>query len=134
MPEFNILAVIAASVGSFLLGGVWYSAIFQKPWAREAWGPLEESHRPKPKHPGVVFGVSFVLIFIAALVFAVFLGPAPELGFAIGAGASAGLCWVATSFGVNYLFCGRSAKLWLIDAGYNTLQFTLFGLVLGLWH
>jgi len=49
-------------------------------------------------------------------------------------GFGAGLCWVATSFGINYLFAGRSLKLWLIDGGYHTLQFTLYGLVLGLWH
>ena len=28
----------------------------------------------------------------------------------------------------------RSFKLWLIDGGYHTLQFTLYGLILGLWH
>jgi hypothetical protein len=27
----------------------------------------------------------------------------------------------------------RSLKLWLIDGGYHTVQFILFGLVLGLW-
>jgi hypothetical protein len=24
--------------------------------------------------------------------------------------------------------------LWLIDGGYHTLQFVLFGLILGAWH
>jgi len=27
----------------------------------------------------------------------------------------------------------RSLKLWLIDGGYHTLQFTLYGLIIGLW-
>ena len=45
-----------------------------------------------------------------------------------------GLAYVAMSFGINYAFAGRSFKLWLIDGGYHTLQFTLYGLVLGLWH
>ncbi|WP_255470524.1 DUF1761 domain-containing protein [Pseudoxanthomonas sp. 3HH-4] len=49
-------------------------------------------------------------------------------------GALVGFCFVAASFGINYLFAQRGARLWLIDAGYHTLQFTLFGLVLGLWH
>ena len=29
---------------------------------------------------------------------------------------------------------GRSLKMWLIDGGYHSLQFALYGLVLGLWH
>ena len=45
-----------------------------------------------------------------------------------------GLAWVAMSFGINYAFAQRSLKLWLIDAGYHVLQFTLYGLVIGLWH
>lgn len=50
------------------------------------------------------------------------------------AGFIVGLGFIATSFGVNYLFAQRSMKLWLIDAGYVTVQFTVMGLVLGLWH
>jgi hypothetical protein len=41
---------------------------------------------------------------------------------------------VATSFGINYLFERRNPRLFLINGGYHTVQFTVFGLVLGLWH
>ena len=63
-----------------------------------------------------------------------FLGAAPALAFALGAGVAAGLCWVATSFGINYLFERKSLRLFLINGGYHIAQFTLYGLVLGLWH
>lgn len=63
-----------------------------------------------------------------------FLGPAPELGFAVGAGFAAGLAWVAGSFGISYLFEHRSLKLWLINGGYHVVQYTLFGAILGAWH
>jgi hypothetical protein len=46
--------------------------------------------------------------------------------FGLGAGVSAGLCWVAASFGINYLFERRPLGLWLINGGYHTLQFTLY--------
>ena len=75
-----------------------------------------------------------MLSLIAAFVFAMFLGPAPALSFALAAGSSAGLCWVAASLGINYLFERKPFKLFLINGGYFTLQFTLYGLVLGLWH
>ena len=67
----------------------------------------------------------------AVMVFAMFLGCEMGLGPSIAAGASAGLCWVAASFAINYLFERRPLSLWLINGGYHTLQFTLFGLILG---
>ena len=51
---------------------------------------------------------------------------------ALGAGFSAGLCWVAASYGISYLFERRPLALWLINGGYHTIQFTMFGLILGL--
>jgi hypothetical protein len=89
---------------------------------------------PPPGHPAKVFGISFAFSLVAAWVFAWWLGPAPSLDTALKAGAMAGLGLVATSFGINYQFAQRSFKLWLIDGGYHTVQFLIFGLILGLWH
>ena len=88
----------------------------------------------KTGNPLKIFGGALVLSIIAAAVFALFLGPKPELGFATSAGFAAGLCWVAASFGINYLFERKSLTLFLIYGGYHTVQFTVIGLVLGLWH
>lgn len=79
-----------------------------------------------------IFGLSFVLALLAAWNFANFLGPRPSLALGIGAGASAGLLWVAGSFGINYLFERKSLKLFLINGGYHTVQFAIIGLVLAL--
>jgi len=132
MPEVNYLAVIAAAVATFALGGLWYSpALFGKAWQREA-GVSEE--KMKTANMALIFGLTFVLSLIAAWVFALFLGPRPPIAFGLGAGFSAGLCWVAASLGISYLFERRSLKLWLINGGYHTLQFTIIGLILALWH
>ena len=132
MNGINLMAVVAAAASAFMLGGLWYSpALFAKAWMREA-GLTQAQARSG--NPALIFGGAFVLSLIAALVFALFLGPAPSLGLALGAGSSAGLCWVAASLGINYLFERKSFRLLLINGGYHTLQFTLYGLVLGLWH
>jgi Protein of unknown function (DUF1761) len=132
MNGINLVAVFAAAASAFVLGGLWYSpALFAASWMRYA-GLSETQIRSGNR--ALIFGGAFVLSLIAAFVFALFLGPAPALGFALGAGSSAGLCWVAASLGINYLFERRPFKLFLINGGYFTLQFTLYGLVLGLWH
>lgn len=131
MPEFNILAVLTAAAASFVLGGLWYSPmLFGKAWQRQT-GLSDEQLRGG--NMALIFGLSFVLSLAAALVFAMFLGPRPPLALGLGAGASAGLFWVSSSFGINYLFERKSLKLFLINAGYHTLQFTLIGLILALW-
>ena len=132
MPQINIWAVLAAGLSSMILGGLWYSPLlFGKAWSAAS-GVSEE--QAKAANMGKIMGTAFVLAVIGAAVFAAFLGPKPELMFATAAGLSAGLCWVAGSFGINSLFEQRPLRLFLINGGYHTLQYTLIGLVLGLWH
>ena len=128
MPEYNLLAVIVAGIASFILGGLWYSPmLFGKAWQREA--GLSDAQLAGG-NMALIFGLSFVLALVASFVFAMFLGPRPPMALGLGAGFSAGLCWVASSFGINYLFERKSLKLFLINGGYHTLQFTLIGLIL----
>ena len=128
--EINYLAVIAAAVSAFVLGGLWYSPLlFARSWMRLS-GQSEETL--KSGSPVMIFGGAFLLSLIAAFVFAMFLGPRPGVQFATSAGLAAGLGWVAASLGILYLFERRPVGLWLINGGYVTLQFTLYGLVLGL--
>jgi hypothetical protein len=129
--QVNYLAVVAAAISSFLIGGLWYSVLFGRTW--QALNGLSDEQL-KASNKAVIFGGSFVLSLIAAFVFAMFLGPHPSLMLGVGAGFAAGLCWVAASFGINYLFALKPFKLFLIDGGYHTLQFTAIGTILGLWH
>lgn len=124
----NLVAVLVAAIATFVLGGLWYAPfLFGKAWQVEA--NLSDDDL-KARSPALIFGGSFVLALLAAYVFAMFLGPKPGMGLAIGAGVSAGLFWVASSFGVNYLFEKKSLKLFLINGGYHTAQFTLYGVIL----
>lgn len=125
----NYVAIVVAAASSFFLGGIWYSSAgFGPMWNIENGGPKHGGHR------GRVFAVAIGFSLIAAFGFAWLLGPRPDLLDALQTGALVGLGFVATSFGINYQFSQRSLKLWLIDAGYHTLQFLLFALILGLWH
>jgi hypothetical protein len=127
MPEVNYLAVALAALSAFLLGGLWYSLLFAKPWAALT-GQSEE--KLKSGNPAIIFGGAFLLNLVAAYVLAMFIGPL-DMKFGALAGLSAGLCWVAVSLGVNYLFERRPLGLWLINGGYFTLQYTAMGAIIG---
>lgn len=129
MDTINIWAVLAAALSAFLLGGLWYSPVlFYKAWSRES------GCDPQDGHPPQVYVVSIIFSVISAYIFARVLGPDPELTSAVLHGLVFGAGFVAASFGINYQFSNRSTTLWLIDGGYHTVQFVLYGVILGLWH
>jgi len=131
MQQVNVIAVLVAALSSFLLGGAWYSKLlFGQAWHRAS-GATKE---PEQRHPGRVFGVSFLFALAAAFAYALLMPPAPNAGVALGQGLAVGAGLVATSFGINYQFANRSMVMWLIDGGYHAAQFAIYGLILGLWR
>jgi hypothetical protein len=132
MPHINYLAVVVAAASSFLLGGLWYSArLFGTTWNREA-GAAPKG--PEGRHPARVFGVSMAFALVAALAYACLVPPPAGALHGLGQGLTVGAGIVAASFGINYQFASRSGKLWLIDGGYHSVQFAIYGLVIGLWR
>ena len=129
MPDVNVLAVVVAALSSFLLGGAWYSAaLFGGAWRRAAGGPDIEGH------PAKVFGLSFLFALVAAFAYVMLVPPPATAASALGQGLLVGAAIVAASFGINYQFANRPTVLWLIDGGYHTVQFAIYGVILGLWR
>jgi hypothetical protein len=127
---FEWLPSLVATLAAFGLGGLWYSPyLFGKLWQREA-GLSDEQLRGANKFR--IFGLSFILCLVAAVAFSMVITPEASFFMAFHSGVGVGIFWVATSFGVNYLFEQKSLKLWLVNAGYHTVQFTLYGLIFGL--
>jgi hypothetical protein len=129
--KLNHIAIICAALASFLIGGLWYSKLlFGKIWMREN-GFTEEG--AQNVNMLKVFGISFLLSLVISYNLAFFLGPKPDLEFGLIAGLSAGLGWVAMSLGILYLFERKSFKLWVINAGYNIVTYTVIGAIVGVW-
>ncbi len=132
LGELNWLAIIAATFSAFMLGGIWYSnALFGKRWMQEI-GLTEESIDKSTM--ARTFGTTFVLQFIAATALATFLGTDNNWLSGLYSGAMIGLLWIAGAYGVTYLFEQRSMRLFLINAGYNVVLFSIMGTVLGAWR
>lgn len=131
MPEINILAVLVATLGAFALGGLWYSPVlFGNVWMA-ATGITEE--QAGQGNPAKIYGISFVWALLGATVFAVFLGPSAGLLFGAGAGFAAGFFWITGAMAVSYQFEQRPTRLLLINGGYHTVQYTMYGAILGAW-
>src|SRR4030095_6533942 len=130
LPEVNYLAVLLCGVSSMVLGAIWYAPpVFGRAW-QPGVGLSDETLGGG--NMALIYGLAFLLSLAAAWVFALFLGRDMALGPSVVAGAAAGLFWGGAAFRISSLFEQRSPAMWLINGGYHTVQFTLFGLVLGL--
>jgi hypothetical protein len=125
-------AVIVATIIAFVIGGLWYSPLlFAKPWM--AANRLTDGDL-RGRNMGLVFGTAFVLLLLAAIVLAMFLGDKATAGSGVLAGLLVAAGWVVTSLGVLYLFEARPMRLWLINSGYLAVTFLVMGALLGAWH
>ena len=126
MPQPSLLATLLATVLSFVLGGLWYGPVFGKSWMRLV-GVTEATLRQN-FNPAKTYGITFVLAFLSSYVFGMFLGADPSMALGVGAGAAAGIFWVAASLWTNDLFEGRPFALTVINGGYHIVKFVLIGL------
>jgi hypothetical protein len=129
----NWLAVIAAAISMFVIGGLWYSPmLFAKQWQVAA--GLSDAQVQGGNKP-LMFGLAFVFTLLMAANLGFFLA-APEitLALAIGYAVAAGLGWAALGLGVIALFERRPLSYFLINGGYLTVAFAVMGLILGLWR
>jgi len=129
MAGINLWAVLVAATVAFVVGGIWYAPLL----FGEGW----QTHPRLPDHlrahkPALIFGIGFLLSLIAALMFAIFLGPHPSMAVALVTGCAAGLAWIAAGFAGNYrtkVSKGGNLELSLINGGFHAVQFMVLGLV-----
>lgn len=128
--SMNYFAVVVAALSAFVIGGLWYSVLFEKSWMKEN-GFTQEDLRNS--NMAKIFGGSFFLSLVISFILALFLGADRDAMSGAMAGFMAGIFWVAAAMGITYLFERKSLKLFLINAGYHVVTFTIMGLILGMW-
>jgi hypothetical protein len=132
MGEINYLAVVAAAVSTFVIGGLWYSPIlFHKAWmSANGFGESDVKGGE-----GKIFGLAFVFSLVMAANLAAFLaGPDTTAAWGATAGLLAGLGWVALGIAIVALFERRSWTYILVNGGYFVVAFTVMGAILGAWR
>lgn len=138
LPEagsINFLAVGVSAVAVFMLGGVWYTALFGKKWADLHGIGAEAQAAAAKRMPGV-----FALLFAAYVVMAMGVAViAPMTGATTalqGAGLGA-LLWIGVGAPVaftNMLPTGKPLGIFLIDTGYQLLSLVMTGAVVAAWR
>lgn len=124
----NWLAVFVAALSGFVVGWAWYGPICGKAWSRVT-GITKESGDRIP--PALVFGSAYVLNFIAATGIALQNGTHTGIWFALHVGLMGAVFFIAPALGVIYLFEHRPLVQWLVNAGYQVVNFSVMGAIIG---
>ncbi len=138
LAKINYLAVLAAGVAYFLLGGLWYSPLlFANAWIAEMkFSPEHIEAAKKAKGMGKTLATTFALGLLMAFVLALLLqAVGPRGALASGAlGLLVSFGFVATTTATNYLHEGHTLRLLLITTGCPVIGSALMGLILGAWR
>lgn len=129
----NWLAVVVSALSAFALGALWYGPLFGKAW--QALSGITDADIQQ-RHPAKIYGSALLLNLVAAFGMAMVmqLHPSPDLGSGFNVGLLIGIAFVATSFGINYLFAFRPLRLYLIDAGYMVALLSIMGAIIAAWR
>ncbi|WP_419701867.1 DUF1761 domain-containing protein [Mucilaginibacter sp. NFX135] len=130
--HINWLAVVAAGVSAFLVGGIWYSPLlFANPWMADNKLNPDEL---KTSNKGRIFGFSFFFSIIMAVNLGMFLADAKtDVSWGATAGSLAGV-WTFSAIAIQGLFELKSWRLILINGGYSLVSLTLMGTIIGWWR
>jgi hypothetical protein len=126
----NWLSVFVAALSGFVIGGLWYGPLFGKPWMRLTGMTKEKGAQASM---AVTFGGAYALNLVAASGIALQNGAHTGWMFGLHVGLMGAFFFIAPALGVIYLFEQRPFKLWLINAGYQIVNFSAMGAVIGAW-
>lgn len=125
-------AAVISALAYYLLGWLWYGAIFGGTWTRLANVSPGAMRASDPVPYIVAAATSLVLAYVVALVLDRSTKPSVAQGAALGLLLGVGL--VASTMLENYLYEARPVSLWLINAGYVVVGMTMIGAIVGGWR
>ena len=130
--HLTLWVVLVAAVVKFMLGGLWYSALFRKAWLKEL------GFKPKDMKKGMG-GRSMAIEFVGNLIMAYVLAYAIRYSGAHGivdgliAAFFNWLGFVAVVQIHSVIFEMKSWKLFFINTGFQLVGMLLMGVILVLW-
>ena len=129
--EIHWLSILVAAVSGFLVGGLWYGPVFGKAW--QAARGLSDDAMKNANMP-MIFGLTFVLNLFSAFILDHTLTTygAPGLNLSVMISSGVALGFIVPAIGVNYLFSRQSLRLFMIDAGYWLVIYSVMGVVFAL--
>lgn len=128
----NHVAVLVSAIAFFLIGALWYAALFGHQWMAIT-GTTGKPASEMTSTYAITFVLAWILSYAIAMTLADSARPGTlrrgvELGIMMGIGV------FATMSLMDCLYEGRPLALWLIDTGYVVVGMAVAGAIVGAWQ
>ena len=132
LDKVNWVAVLVATLGSFVVGSIWYAPpVFGKIWMKAVGLKQKDMNNSNMAR---TFALTGLLAFVSAVGLATLMSALVFKSWQQGAvlGALVSLVFVATSRGIHMLFERKGGvSLFLINVGHDLVFLTLAGAIIG---
>ena len=127
MGDINLLTVFLAAAAFFVVGMIWYGALFGKVWQKAA--GLSDEFVAQGNMP-MIFGLCFLFELLVSVMLAhLYAMTNPSdinmIMIALGVGAT----FMVPAIGISYLYLRKSALHFVIDAAHYILGMGAMGAV-----
>ena len=136
--QINVVAVLVATIVTFILGMLWYMLIFAKPWMKEM--HYDPNMRPNGKAMAKNIVISLIGNFLFAWVLAFYFagwrllpgGPTQfgALAFGLNSALSVWLGFFLPVYLMRVVWEKHSWKLFLINSGYHLVATAIVSLII----
>lgn len=134
LQHINWLAVLAGGLAYFLLGAIWYTALFGKLW-KSYNSTLMNDPNAKSGAAGIM-AVSFILMLICAFGLSLIVTRLNLGGWRVGLklGILTGVFFSATAISISYLYEKKPLGLHLINGLYNIAGNIIAAIIVSCWR
>jgi hypothetical protein len=135
--QLNHWALLVSTVAYFLMGWLWFGALFGKMWmAEHAKHGTKLNMKPTTAVMLRMMAISVLgaLVVSAATAYLVYRMDSTAAASGVGIGLLTGLGFSASTIGVAMNWEGKSLKLFLLDAGYPLVGAIVCGIILSVWR
>jgi hypothetical protein len=130
----EFINVLAAALGAFAFGAVWYIAM-SKPWIAAAEIAVDANGRPQGNGSVMPFVVGLLaMVVVAGMMRHVFASSGiVSIGGSVVAGLGIGAFLITPWMAMNYAFSMRKPALTVIDGVNSVVGCAIMGFILGLF-
>jgi len=134
LQHVNWLAVLVAGLAYFILGALWYTALFGKKW--QSYNSALIADPNAKKGAGGIMFLSLILMLICAFGLALIVTRLNVSGWMSGLklGIITGVCFAATAVHISYLYEKRPLGLHLINGLYNVGGNIIVAIIITCWR
>lgn len=137
LNQINWLAVLVAGFAMFMIGGVWYGAVFAKLWQRlHGFTDEQVKAMQKARPPQVFFSIMLFAYIVGALAMSVLVVNL-ELRSAFSGAVLGAFLWLfaTTAIGLtDHITRTRPFAAYILDSAYQLVAFMAAGVILAAWR